>query len=165
MNDPNAVEASKGYPSAPRAAVGVVVLRGSEVLLVRRRDPPNAGQWAVPGGSVRLGETLQAAAEREVLEETGVRVRAGAPVFAFDAIERDTAGAVRYHYVVVDLLASWLVGEPAAADDAREARWFPPEALASPEVNPTTRGLLERLRASEPNAGGPAGTLSGGLLG
>src|SRR5262245_29994117 len=58
--------------TAPRAAVGVLVVRGDEVLLVLRRNAPAKGLWAVPGGSIVLGESLQRAAEREVREETGV---------------------------------------------------------------------------------------------
>jgi ADP-ribose pyrophosphatase len=145
VSDPVIPPSPKAYPSQPRAAVGAVVLRADRVLLVRRRDPPNAGQWAVPGGSIRLGETLQEAAEREVLEETGVRTRAGRPIFAFDFLERDAAGAVRYHYVVVDLLAEHLEGEPSPRDDALEARWFSPGEVASDAVNPTTRALLAEM--------------------
>jgi 8-oxo-dGTP diphosphatase len=135
----------KSYPPAPRPAVGAVVVRGDRVLLVQRRDPPNADQWAIPGGSVRLGETLQAAAEREVLEETGVTVRAGRPVFAFDVVERDAAGAVRYHYVVVDVLAEHVSGEPRARDDALDAAWLSAQDLRRLPVNTATRELLRGL--------------------
>jgi len=133
------------YPDAPRAAVGAVVVRDGRVLLVLRRNPPSAGQWAIPGGRVRLGESLAAAAEREVLEETGVTVRASRPVFAFDAIDRDEDGRVRYHYVVVDLLAEHVAGEPLAQDDALEAAWLGPGELADRPVNATTRRLLHEL--------------------
>lgn len=136
---------SARYPEAPRAAVGAVVLRNGRVLMVRRRNPPSAGQWAVPGGRVRLGEGLAEAAEREVLEETGVTVRAGRPIFAFDAIERDDKGLVRYHYVVVDLLAEHVAGEPRARDDALEAAWLGPTDLTDRQVNATTRDLLHEL--------------------
>jgi 8-oxo-dGTP diphosphatase len=68
-----------------------VVFKGDAVLLVQRGNPPSRGMWAIPGGSVRLGETLQTAAEREILEETGVVIRAGDPVLVFDAIEQDPA--------------------------------------------------------------------------
>ncbi len=132
----------KAYPDAPRVAVGAVVVKDGEVLLVKRRDPPNAGQWAIPGGSVRLGESLQQAAERELYEETGLRVRAGAPVYIFDVIDRDSTGRTRYHYVITDLLAEYLGGEPSPRDDAVEARWLSPQELDDLPVNATTLDLL-----------------------
>lgn len=123
-------------------AVGAVVVKDEAVLLVRRRQPPNLGLWAIPGGSVELGETLQEAAEREILEETGIRVRAGAPVYVFDTVDRDEAGRVRYHYVIADLMAEYVGGEPTAGDDALEARWITPGELGSLAVSATTADLL-----------------------
>lgn len=131
----------------PQVAVGAVVRRGSAVLLVQRAAAPNAGQWAIPGGKVQPGETLQQAAEREIREETGVIVKAGEPVFSFDVIEREDSGELRYHYVIVDLLADYVSGEPQAGDDAMDAAWVEPETLARLEVNATTRQLLARLDA------------------
>jgi ADP-ribose pyrophosphatase len=130
------------YPLAPQPAVGAVVFKGDAVLLIRRGNSPSRGMWAIPGGSVRLGETLQAAAEREILEETGVVIRARAPVFAFELIQRDDHDQVKYHYVIVDLAADYLSGEPQAGDDAADARWITAEELTRLEVNPTTRRLL-----------------------
>jgi 8-oxo-dGTP diphosphatase len=135
----------KRFPKSPRAAVGAVVIRENRILLVRRAFPPQQGLWAVPGGSVELGETLREAAEREVEEETGLRIAAGEPVHTFDLIEKDAHGGVRFHYVIVDLEAEVLSGELRAADDAREAGWFGPEAIASLEVSETTRDLLRRI--------------------
>lgn len=130
------------YPDTPCPAVGAVVFKHGAVLLVRRGNAPARGLWAIPGGRVRLGETLQAAAEREILEETGVVIRAREPVFVFDAIERDADGRVQFHYVIVDLAADYLHGEPRAADDAADARWITPAELADLDVNPLTRRLL-----------------------
>jgi ADP-ribose pyrophosphatase len=124
-----------------------VVFRGDEVLLVLRGRAPSRGVWAVPGGSVRLGETLREAAEREVLEETGVVVRARDVVHAFDVIERDTDGALRHHYIVVDVTADWIAGEPRAGDDALDARWHDVARLAALEVSAETLRLVERLRS------------------
>ena len=125
--------------------VGAVVCREGAVLLVRRGTPPYEGQWSVPGGKVELGEPLATAAEREVREETGLRIRAGEPVYTFEHIERDDSGAVRYHYVVVDLEGEYLSGELKAADDALEAAWISLEAMETLPVNPVTRQLLARL--------------------
>ncbi|MFP3873313.1 MAG: NUDIX hydrolase [Thiohalophilus sp.] len=133
--------------SFPQLAVGAIVRRGTAVLLVQRATAPDAGQWAIPGGRVQPGETLQQAAEREIKEETGVVIRAGEPLCCFDMIEWDTRGELRYHYVIVDLLAEYLDGEPQADDDALDAAWVEPQALANLDVNTTTRQLLARLPA------------------
>ncbi|BBO80633.1 hypothetical protein DSCO28_11990 [Desulfosarcina ovata subsp. sediminis] len=55
------------YPDGPRPAVGAVVFKDNAVLLVKRGKAPAHGMWAIPGGSVQLGETLGQAAEREIL--------------------------------------------------------------------------------------------------
>ena len=59
----------------------------------------------IRAASVEIGETLQAAAEREILEETGVRIRAREPIYTFDEIDRDEAGRVRFHYVIADIIS------------------------------------------------------------
>jgi ADP-ribose pyrophosphatase len=140
---------SKVYPEAPRIAAGAVVLHEDKVLLVLRGQPPAEGVWAIPGGSVELGETLQAAAEREVLEETGLHVRAGEIIYTFESIQRDEVGRVKFHYVIVDLLAEPLnPTQPCCpADDVRDAGWFtwPEVDNSGLPVSETTRQLLKRL--------------------
>lgn len=139
--------ASTEYPDAPRVAVGAVVIHQGKVLLVLRNKAPAKDMWAIPGGSVDLGETLQAAAEREVLEETGLLIKAGQVIYTFDAIHRDEAGRIKYHYVILDVQAELL--DPAQplvpADDVRAAAWFSQADLARlPEsVSPTTLALLK----------------------
>ena len=136
-------EPKNDYPAAPRVAVGAIVFKGSEVLLVRRANAPAQDVWAIPGGSVNLGESLQQAAEREIREETSVRIRAGEPVFTFDYIDRDTAGRVRFHYVIVDLMADYISGEPQPGDDAADARWVSEGALETLKVSAMTLKLLK----------------------
>jgi ADP-ribose pyrophosphatase len=131
------------YPRRPRVAVGAVVFRNNHVLLVRRGRPPAENVWAIPGGKVRLGESLQQAAEREILEETGIRIRAGSPVFVFDHLERDPDGRVRFHYVIVDLSAEYVEGEILAGDDALDARWVDAGALNQLAISRQTRRLLQ----------------------
>jgi ADP-ribose pyrophosphatase len=130
------------YPDRPRVAVGAVVFKQDAVLLVRRGQPPAEGCWAIPGGSVQIGETLQQAAEREILEETGVVIRAAEPVFTFDVIEKDAQGRVRFHYVIVDLAAEYAAGSPRAASDAADARWVSAAELRAMRVSATTLKLL-----------------------
>ncbi|MDA8138355.1 MAG: NUDIX hydrolase [Desulfobacteraceae bacterium] len=133
------------YPEYPILAVGAVVIHQGRVLLVRRLRPPGQGQWAIPGGKVDLGETLAQAAEREILEETGLTIVAGEPVYTFELVERDGDGRVRYHYVIIDLAAEYLGGKPRAGDDAEEARWVAPEELAALGIHPRTRELLRKV--------------------
>jgi len=130
------------YPDCPRVAVGAVVFKDDHVLLVRRGRAPAKGLWAIPGGSMELGETLQAAAEREIYEETGITIRADEPVFTFDVIERDADSRVRYHYVIVDMIADYIGGVLKPGDDAIEARWVSADVLGELAVSSRTRRLL-----------------------
>jgi len=130
------------YPEQPRVAVGAIVFHDGKVLLVRRGKAPSNGLWAIPGGSVELGETLQQAAEREIKEETGILIRAGEPVFTFDAIQKDEQGVIRFHYVILDLMADYIRGEPRAGGDAAAARWVSAAELSELDVNQTTKQLL-----------------------
>jgi 8-oxo-dGTP diphosphatase len=142
---------AKEYPDAPRVAVGAIIIHKSCVLLVLRGQPPSQNMWAIPGGRVELGETLQEAAEREVLEETGLHIKAGEVAYTFDVVQRDESGRVKYHYVILDLLAT--VYDPAQpllpGDDARDARWFTLTEITRPDlpISATTRGLLKKLMA------------------
>lgn len=135
------------YPDSPRVAVGACVFKDHCVLLVRRANPPSAGDWTIPGGTVELGETLGDAARREILEETGIAIEPGDPVYTFDFIEKDPNGGIRFHYVIIDLAAEYLEGSPRPGSDAAEARWVPAAELPRLAVNPRTRRLLkERFR-------------------
>lgn len=100
------------------------------VLLIRRGQEPLKGEWSLPGGAVELGETLEEAVCREVLEETGLVVEPAGIVQAFDRISRDAEGRVRYHYVLVDFLCRVTGGSLACASDAVEARWARPAEMS-----------------------------------
>ena len=132
------------YPKHPRLAVGAIVFQNEKILLVQRGGPPAKGQWAIPGGNVNLGETLQAAAQREILEETGIIIKATDPVYTFDAIIKDADGRVQFHYVIVDLAAEYVRGEPRPGDDAMNVRWVAAHELKSMDVSPPTLNLLKK---------------------
>lgn len=114
---------SRRYPDRPWLGVGVIVWREDRVLLVRRGRPPRQGEWGLPGGVQELGETVFAAAAREVREETGIESRPCGVVTVVDSITRDAAGAVEYHYTLVEVSADWVAGEPVAASDVDAVRW------------------------------------------
>lgn len=132
-------------PQHPQVAVGAVVFNEGKILLVKRMKDPQKETWAIPGGSVNLGETLQEAAEREIKEETGLTVKAKKPVHAFDLIERDEKGILRFHYVIIDLEADFISGRLTPADDALDAGWFSPKELAGLSITEGTRKLLRRF--------------------
>jgi len=112
----------------PRVGVGAVVVHSGRVVLIRRAKPPLYGRWVVPGGTVELGESLEAALVREVREETGLDVAPIAFLAAFERILREQA-AIRHHYVILDYLCQWLSGELCAGSDALEARLVAPGEL------------------------------------
>lgn len=140
------------YPDAPRVGVGAVVVHDHKVLLVLRNKRPAKGQWAIPGGSLELGETLQQGAEREVLEETGLRVKAGAVVFTCDSIHRDPLGNIMFHYVIVDVEATPIdPNQPLTpGDDVKDARWFSIDEVAHLDIPmvEATRFLMQKYAVS-----------------
>ncbi|SIR15998.1 MULTISPECIES: NUDIX hydrolase [Acidiphilium] len=114
---------SRRYPDAPRVGIGIVVLRGEAVLLVRRGQPPAQGAWSLPGGGQELGETAEAAARRELFEETGLTVGALWLAGAVDSIHRDTEGRIEYHYTILDFAADYQGGEARSGGDVSAVAW------------------------------------------
>lgn len=149
--------AKREYPEYPRVGVGAVVFREGRVLLVRRGGQPSRGLWAIPGGALELGETLREGAEREILEETGITIRAGEIVFAGETMDRDADGRLRFHYVIIDFAGEYVSGEVNGSDDASEARWISPAELADLPATKTTVKLLGQLGFSPPSGGTGSG--------
>ena len=142
---PNGIKRESSiYPQSPRVAVGAFVFKDDRIVLVQRGQSPAKGLWAIPGGSMELGETLQEAAEREIREETGLVIKAREPVFTFDVIERDDTDRIRYHYVIVDMLAEYVSGTLQPGDDARDARWVSAREMGRLEVSRRTREVLAK---------------------
>ncbi|MEM7638845.1 MAG: NUDIX hydrolase [Pseudomonadota bacterium] len=132
----------------PVPAVGVVCLRGEEVLLIRRGTPPRRGEWSLPGGRIEPGEPVQVAALRELREETAVEAEIVGLVDVVDAIFNNRAGdLITRHYVLVDYAARWVAGIPVAGDDAAEARFFHQSELASLDLWDETLRVIEAAAA------------------
>lgn len=141
----------------PVVGVGVVVLRGNDVLLVRRGEPPRKDQWSIPGGKQERGETVRDAAHREIREETGVEIALIGLVDVVDGIRRDETGAAISHYTLVDFAAEWVSGEPVAGDDAAEACWTSLESLDDYRLWSETRRIIAAAAAMRDDAGGRKG--------
>jgi 8-oxo-dGTP diphosphatase len=131
--------------SNPVPTVGVVCLRGREVLLIRRGTPPRLNQWSLPGGRLEWGETLAVAALRELKEETGVDAELLGLLDVVDGVfPARPGGEITRHYVMIDYAARWTGGEPVAGDDAAEARFVTlDEAMALVEWDETRRVIAE----------------------
>lgn len=111
-------------PALPRLGAIAVVLHQGKILLVRRRNPPDAGLWGFPGGHVDAGETALAAAARELAEETGVIARPVRYLTNLDIILHDTEGALQFHFLLAVVLCDYVSGTPVAADDVLDAGWI-----------------------------------------
>jgi len=128
----------------PIPAVGVVCLRGDEVLLIRRGTPPRQGEWSLPGGRIEPGERAVDAALRELREETGVEAEITGLIDVVDGLFPE-AGR---HYVLVDYAALWVSGEPVAGDDAIEARFVALDQVATLVDWSETRRIIEVAAAA-----------------
>lgn len=129
----------------PVPTVGVVCLKGDQVLLIKRGTPPRLGQWSLPGGRIEWSEPVTEAALRELKEETGVEAELTGLIDVVDGVftSRETGETTR-HFVMIDYAARWTAGEPVAGDDAADARFFTrDEAMAAVEWDETRRVIEE----------------------
>lgn len=120
----------RDYPERPIVAVGVVVVKDDEILLIRREKPPKSGCWSIPGGAQELGETTKQAAIREVREETAITIESPHFLAVIDYIDRDKDSGVKHHYTLIDYAANYHSGTLTAGDDANDAKWVPIDRLS-----------------------------------
>ena len=135
------------YPDRPYVGVGVIVFRGKEVLLIKRNKEPSKGQWSIPGGRQTIGETAEEAAQRELLEETGVYVDRLLLVDVVDAIIPDAEGKIKFHYTLVDFMGHWYSGDSRAGDDAQEVRWVHLNEMSSYPLLEKTMNIIHKASA------------------
>jgi len=134
---------SREYPDYPRVGVGAVVFHQGRVLLVRRGGQPSTGKWTLPGGLVELGETAAEAVCRELREECAIDIDLVDVAGVFDRVVRDADGRVRYHYVLIDYLATSGSDAICAGDDAAEAQWVHLDRITELDV---TDGLMPMVK-------------------
>jgi ADP-ribose pyrophosphatase YjhB (NUDIX family) len=131
-------------PARPVLGAAAVVIHDGRILLIRRGHAPDAGEWSIPGGAVELGESLEVALCREVREETGLEIAVGPFLEIYERVERDAAGGVRFHFVVLDYRCAVIGGTLRAGDDAAEAAWVDPADLNRYAVADSIRRVIAR---------------------
>ena len=121
---------------SPIDCVGVICLRGQEVLLIQRGTPPRQGEWSIPGGRIEAGESEEQAALRELFEETGITAKLGPKIATIPAFFEG------YNYQLHDYGAIWQSGEPVAGDDAAKAQFVAIGDIAALKMWPKTEAVI-----------------------
>jgi len=140
---------AREYPEKPVVGIGGVVIENDHVLLIRRGTEPLIGQWSIPGGTLELGESLQAGVARELLEETALDVKVLDLIEVFDRIFPGGDGAVRprYHYVILDYLCERISGEACAGSDVTDVAYVKEEDLAQYHLTETATRVISNAFA------------------
>jgi 8-oxo-dGTP diphosphatase len=144
---------NRDYPDRPFTAALALCRRGERVLLAQRAKGPGTaiGKWGFPGGMQEVGETILAAAARELREETGIVAEPMRVVDAFDVIGKEPDGRVRAHFTLVCVVLDWRDGEGRPIEDATAVGWYTPEeAVQKLELFPDTLRLMKAALAATP---------------
>ncbi len=140
---------SREYPKYALVAVGAVLIKDNNILLVKRGYPPGKGKWSIPGGVIEAGEDIYSAAVRELNEEAGINAEPLGVIWIYNNIVRDESGKVQYHYVILDILfdSNSMKGVLRAGGDAVDIAWVPiDEAMSRSDVSSTVKKLIERIK-------------------
>jgi ADP-ribose pyrophosphatase YjhB (NUDIX family) len=135
---------SRRYPKHPLVGIGALIFQRDRILMVERGKQPLKGYWSLPGGLVETGETLHEAVQREVLEETGLRVQ---PVQFFEYFERimpDARGRAEYHYLLMDYVCKVEGGTLVPGSDVARAEWVLRKDLRALLITQGTLEVIER---------------------
>ena len=138
------VGVKREYPDHPIVGVGAIIIEGKEVLLARRGKEPGYGEWSIPGGVVKLGETLVEAVIREVREEVNLAIEVEEVVEVMERIFRDPEGRVQYHYVLVDFLCRRLSGNEKPSSDVSEVQWVPVSEIPRQPLPGKTKKVIQK---------------------
>ncbi|MBW1916781.1 MAG: NUDIX hydrolase [Deltaproteobacteria bacterium] len=132
------------YPDQPIIGVGAVIFKEDRVLVVRRGQEPGQGSWSLPGGAVEVGESLEAALIRELMEETSLTVEVLGITAVLERIYRDGQGRVPYHYVLIDYVCQYRQGPLRTGSDITDARFVLFSELADYQLADYTATVIRR---------------------
>jgi len=127
----------------PGVGVGIMLLKDNKILLGKRHDDPEKagsalhgeGTWTMPGGKLEFGETFEKGAYREVLEETGIKIKNPSVISLTNEILDDA------HFITIGLLCTEFEGQPAVKepDEITEWKWFLLDNLPEPVFSPSVK--------------------------
>jgi ADP-ribose pyrophosphatase YjhB (NUDIX family) len=137
-------EEERRYPKRPLVGVGALIFRRDRILMAQRGKDPLKGWWSLPGGALELGESLQDAVCREVLEETGLVVEPVKFFEVFERIMRDETGAPEYHYVLIDYVCRVTGGKLFPGDDVAAVEWVRRRDLPALQITEGTLAVIEK---------------------
>jgi 8-oxo-dGTP diphosphatase len=147
---------AREYPERPVVGIGGVVISDGRALLIRRGSEPLRGHWSIPGGTLEIGETLQAGVARELQEETGLEVRVLDVIEVFDrifpaeALDPAIPGrGPRFHYVIVDYLCERISGEARPGSDVTDVAFAREEELQRFDLTETAMRVLRKAFAMD----------------
>ena len=125
----------------PKVGVGVIVKKGKNVLLGKRKGAHGAGSWSFPGGHLEFGETVEACARREVLEETGIEIEN----IKMASFTNDIFPEEKKHYLTVYVAADYSAGDVKVMEPEKceEWGWFDWDALPEPLFIPVINLLKQ----------------------
>ena len=135
--------ASPVQPSHPQLAVSAAIFRNDTILLVRRARSPAKGFYSLPGGRVEFGETLHAALNREVDEETALKIEIVGLAGWREVVPGTSGGG---HYLIMSFAARWASGEVVLNDELDDFKWLAPDAIGDLKL---TGGLPEVIEQAQ----------------
>ena len=135
--------ASPIQPTHPQLAVSAAIFRNDTILLVRRARSPAKGFYSLPGGRVEFGETLHAALNREVDEETALKIEIVGLAGWREVVPGTSGGG---HYLIMSFAARWVSGEVVLNDELDDFKWLKPDAIGDLKL---TGGLPEVIEQAQ----------------
>jgi len=117
-------------PDRPKVGLGVIIIKDNKVLLGQRKNAHGEGSWCPPGGHLEYGETWEECAQRETLEETGIKIKN----IHFGTATNDIFTKESKHYITIHMLADYQEGEPQVMepDKCEQWDWFTWDNLPQP---------------------------------
>jgi ADP-ribose pyrophosphatase YjhB (NUDIX family) len=135
--------ASPIQPTHPQLAVSAAIFRNDNILLVRRARSPAKGFYSLPGGRVEFGEALHAALNREIDEETALKIEIVGLAGWREVVPGTSGGG---HYLIMSFAARWVSGEVVLNDELDDFKWLAPDAIGDLKL---TGGLPEVIEQAQ----------------